>query len=168
MALTDSGFKLSVVLVDNGGNKATKTYDLIATTFTEAQTATTAILAALAGVTDAVVKSYFVGQSFKESALVLPGTGVQVENTAKITALIAGEVDKYATINIPAAKPAIFTGLSGKAANIVDPANIALGTYLDLAAEGEASYTVSDGEYIEPTSSSTVSGKRVHRGSTSG
>lgn len=167
MALSSQGFVLTVTLVDNGGNTSNLTFNLTAATFTDAGTDAATILAALANVTDAVVKAYNVGERFKEDALSLPGTGVQVENTAVLSALITGEVDKWARIVIPAPKPAIFVGLSGAAANQVDPTDTEVQAYVALYdATGEA--TVSDGETVQAPSASTLKGKRVHRGSRHG
>lgn len=167
MALTSQGFVLTVTLVDNGGNVSNLSYALTSANFTEAGTDSATILAALAGVTDAVVKAYNVGERFKESALTLPGTGIQVENTAVLSALITGEVDKWARIVIPAPKPAIFVGLSGAAANQIDPTDTEVQAYVSLFdATGEA--TISDGETVQAPSASTLNGKRVHRGSRRG
>lgn len=167
MALGSSGFFGTVTLVDNGGNTSTLTYDLTAVTIGAAQTDMGDIVTRLAAVTDGVVKGYSVGERYAESALSLPAGGVQVENTAVISSLISGTVDKYATIRIPAPKATIFVGSSGSAANVVDAADSDLGAYLaTFTSGGEA--TVSDGEVLDTISAAHTKGKRVHRASRKG
>lgn len=167
MALTSQGFFGTVTLIDNGGNTSTLSYDLTAAAIGDAVTDMGTVVTRLAAVTDAEVKGYTVGQKFAESALSLPAGGVQVENTAVISALISGEVSKYAILKIPAPVAGIFVGSSGAAANLVDANDTDLGTYLGTFTTGGLA-TVSDGEVIDTVSAAHVSGKRVHRASRKG
>src|SRR5688572_26853416 len=129
MALVSSGFVLRVVLIDNGANQVTREYDLVAADMAAAETATTAILAALDAVTDAVIKSYTVGEQYVEDALTLPASGVQVENIAEVVLQIVDDPLKKAVISIPAPVAGIFVATSGTGANIVDVNDAALITY---------------------------------------
>lgn len=169
MSLTaKSGYVLSVTLVDNGNNESTKSFHITEdAVYADALTDAQSILTALDAITNAVIKSWSLAKVYEEDALVLPAEGIQVENTARVSALITNEVAKYAQFVIPAPVIGIFTGTSGAAANTVDGADADLGTFLLLfGAAGVA--TVSDGETIESPSTATVKGKRVHRASRKG
>lgn len=167
MALSTQGYFGTVTLVDNGNNTSTLRYDLTGADFATALSELQGIVTDLDTITDAVVKQYTVGEQYKETALVLPIGGVQVENRASISCLIAGEVDKYATLIVPAPVAGLFTGASGDAANIVDPADADLLTYLGHFVSG-AEATVSDGEVIASPGAATVKGKRIHKASRRG
>jgi len=167
MAITTDGFFGTVTLVDNGNNTSTLRYQLEGADFAAALANLQAIVTSLDAITDAVVKSYNVGEGYSEKALSLPIGGVQVENRASISCLIDGFVDKYATLMVPAPVAGIFNGASGDAANVVDPTDTDLLTYLaHFETGGEA--TVSDGEVIATAGVATVKGKRIHRGSRKG
>lgn len=167
MAITSKGFVGSVTVIDNGANTSTLSYDLTAATVAAAVTDMGDIVARLVAVTDAVVKSYTVGEVFSEDALSLPASGVQVENQARISGKLSGFVDKFGRVMIPAPKPGIFVGSSGKTANVVDASDADLVAYLNTwITGGEA--TISDGEVLDTISPANVSGKRYHRGSVVG
>lgn len=164
MALVASGYELNVVLIDNGANTVTKSYALTATDAAEAASQTATILAVLNNVTDAVVKGYSINHKYVEDNLILPAAGVQNENIALIVAQISGNASKFATLQIPAAKPELFVSLSGKSANIVDITDPAVVAYAAIYVNGSGICEISDGETI----SVLVSGKRIHRGSRKG
>lgn len=167
MAISSDGFEGNVTLVDNGNNTSTLRYALTGADFATALADLQNIVALLEAVTDAVVKSYRVAEVYTEKALSLPAGGVQVENQASLSCLIAGTVDKYAILRIPAPVAGLFTGSSGDAANVIDPTDADLLAYLaSFEVGGEA--TVSDGEEIAPAGAATVKGKRIHRGSRKG
>ena len=163
MALTASGFKGTITIVDNGRNSTTKSYALTAATVADAVTDMAAIVAAFSAVSDAAIVSYTVQSLFEESALTLPASGVQLEDLALITCSIVGEPLKTASLTIPAPKPTIFLGLSEDAADIVDVNDAALDAYFSLfQLNGEA--TLSDGE----AALTIRTGRRIHRGSRKG
>lgn len=163
MALTSAGFWLSVTLVDNGNNETTKRYQLNSADADAAATDSATVLAALAGVTDAVVRSYFFYENFVEGSFAFPAAGVQIENQALLDFNIVGHPEKTATLTIPAPKPAIFVDTSGAGANVVDTSDAALITYRDLFRTGGVAY-ISDGE----VANSLVRGRRIHRHSLRG
>lgn len=170
MALVQSGYVLSVTLVDASiVNTSTLTFELEAADETAALAARTAILAALANVTDAVVKSTSLTLRHIEDALVGPAAGVQVENRATIVLQLASSPLKKATITIPAASPGVFIAPTGPGMNTVDssPSNTDVQTYIDIWRETGALASLSDGEYVADAAS-IVSGKRTHRANSNG
>lgn len=168
MALVSRGYFLSVTVADQGNNKATLRYDLTSADMTEALADSLTVITALNGVTDSVVKGYSVGEKYEEDAFVYPGTGIQIENQALITAKIDVDGDKYTNVRIPAPPDAIFMGASGDLYNQVNPNNAALGTYLGLFVDTTGVAQISDGEYLMVPGITTVKGKRIHRGSRNG
>lgn len=168
MALVSRGYFLTVQVADQGNNKATLRYDLTSETMAEALTDSLTVVAALNGVTDAVVKGYNVGEKYEEDAFVYPGSKVEIENQALITAMIDIAGDKYTNVRIPAPPDAIFMGASGDQYNQVNPSNAALGTYLGLFVNTTGVCQISDNEYLKVPGITTVKGKRIHRGSRNG
>lgn len=157
MALVSKGWRLVVELIDTGGNGTTRTYELTSATAAEAVTDGAAVLAAIAGASDAVVKQYTLGEKFVEGVLTYPADA-EVEENAQITAQIVGEPHKSAIINIPAPKDTCFMAATGPGHNVVDTADAAVAAYLALFAPA-AECKISDGEFIALT---TAKGKRVH------
>lgn len=167
MAITSDGFKGSITLVDNGNNQSTLQYDLVGADFAAALADMTAIVAALDPLTDAVVKTWTVGEKYSEKALTLPIGGVQVENVALVSVRITGHDDKYGQFRIPAPVAGLFSASSGDLANVVDPNDADLSTYGAIFGAGGHA-TISDGETIQGVSGQTTKGKRIHRGSRKG
>jgi len=166
MALVSSGFLLTVRLVDQGGNKSTLRFNLSSADAATAATDASAVLAALAAVTDAAIQSYSLAEQF-DDATVNSGSG-EVENMASIVARIDDAEVKYATIKIPAPVDGIFQAASGELYNVVDPADVALVAYLQLWQTGNEA-TLSDGEtLLSPGTAGNVVGKRIHRASRKG
>lgn len=163
MAFVTEGYFGYVTLVDNGGNMTTKRYQLQGATAEDAGTNMTAILAALAGVTDALILDYSFGEKFAQDTGSYPGVGVQIENLALITTDIAGDIAKQATYTIPAPKTVVFVGTSGPNANVVNVAGTAVLAYQALFQASGAAY-ISDGE----TAATIQKGKRIHRASNKG
>lgn len=152
-------FSLYVELVDNSGKSTNKRYDLQSIDATAAATDAAAIMAALAAVTDDKIKSYTIGHTFVENALLLPASGVESENQAFLSIRLASDPTKMATHAIPGAKPSLFMATSGPGANTVNTGSAALNTYVALfTADNEA--LLSDGELAD--SSIYFSGKRRH------
>ena len=133
MTLVGGGFGMTVSFLDNGMNQVTREYmmDPDIVTYEDAAAAAVAMIPKVVAVTDASIPQYRVFQVFSENALVIPASGVQVENQASITALLTTPGNEQANINIPAPKPAMFVALSGKQANIVNTTWPALVTFTD-------------------------------------
>jgi len=163
MAMVSAGFKAVFELVDNGGDVATKTYDLVAANAADAATAVTAIAAAIAGVSDMVLRKRYFYEVFVNDAFAYPASGVEKQNQALLDLSIVDAPQKTATVTIPAPKPAIFVGTTGPQAEIVNGANSAVIAYVALFENG-AQATVSDGETVE----GFISGRRIHRKSNNG
>lgn len=162
MALVSGGYFLSIVLVDTGNNHTTLTFELTAVTAAAAEIDALAIIAVLNPVTDAVIKTYRVGQRFIENAFAFPAAA-EIEKKASIVALISGESEKTCQFKIPAPNVGIFQGTDGEAFNLVDIADVALLAYaLIWQTAGEA--TISDGEVM----GNLLRGKRITVGSTKG
>lgn len=164
MALVAGGFEFSVVLVDSGGNKSTRVYDLTSADMTEALTDAAAILALLDTLTNAAIQGYRVAQKFVEDAFAYPAGGVNVEELALVTAQIDGEPGKTVNFSIPAPVDSIFIAVTGPQRNRVDTANLDLIAYASIWNPGSRA-EISDGESIELP---LLEGKRIHRGSRKG
>ncbi len=166
MALVTQGWQLHVVLTDQGGNQSTLRFDMTAATHLLAEPDRVAILAALAAVTDCAVTAHYLREVFQEDS-VLFGTG-EGENIASISARIDNAAIKYATVKIPAGVAGLYQAAEGPLYNVVDPADAALITFLELwETGGEA--LLSDGEALDsPSTAGHVTGKRIHRGSRKG
>lgn len=165
MALIAGGFGMTVSFLDNGMNQVTREYimDPDVATYTDAAAEAVLMIGRIVPVTDASIPQYRVFQIFSENALTIPGSGVQVENQASVTALLTTPGNKQANINIPAPKPALFVSISGKQANVVNTENAALVAFTD-SFKIAGKFTISDGEEI----SRLVDGKRVHKRSNKG
>lgn len=140
-----SPWALAVTLVDNGKNETTMRFQLQSADATEAAADATAIIAAIGGVSDCAIKSYQIEHRYVENALVLPASGVEIQNQALITVVLASDPTKSGTLAIPGAKPGIFVGASGDNANIVDIADVAVIAYVDLFTATNEAF-LSDGE----------------------
>jgi len=166
MALTAAGFGMSVSFLDNGSNVVSREYTMdpaVVTTYAEAEAAALDILPDVVAVTDAALPEYRVFQVFRETALAIPGSGIQVENQASLTLLLTSPGNEKANLNIPAAKPALFVQTSGPQANIVNMGNAAILALIGNFFDGE-NFTISDGEKV----ARGLNGKRVHKKSTRG
>jgi hypothetical protein len=170
MALVFSRYEGVIHLRDRGGNHAFKEYDLReATLHADALADLAAIVALLDPITNAAVQGYTVRTVYEEDAFAFPTGDSQVENIARVVALIDGaEVGKTVNIEIPAPVDGIFMGSAGKPYNIVDVGDSALFAYTDgvYATTGGLAY-ISDGETIADTNA-LVSGKRIHKKSKNG
>lgn len=156
MALVTSGYRGQVSVVDNGGNVASKTYELRSVDFATAVIDMATIVAALQGVTDGIISAYTISEVFKEDAFVYPVSNVENENKASVSVLLTTVGAKKANFKIPAPRPAIFQGTTGTSANIVDITNAAMIAYANLFKAGAEAY-ISDGEDL----SQMLSGKRI-------
>lgn len=157
MAFVSTGWRVTFSLMDNGGNITTKTYELTSADATEAATDTATILARLTAVTDCEIVSYHSYEQFEEDTVAYPAAGVQKENQALLTFDIVDNPLKKATHSIPAPKQAIFVGVTGPNANIVDTADADVIAYRQMFQAGGQCF-ISDGE----VAFTLISGKRRH------
>lgn len=166
MAMVGQRFGMTISFVDNGGNQVTREYMMsgTVTTYTDAAAAAAAMYPLVNALTGATIPQYRVFQVFQDNAFVLPGdAGVQVENQASFTFLLAGEGSKKGNLNIPAPVSGIFVGTSGPNANIVDIDDVAVDEWADQFL-GAGDFRLSDGE----ASARLLNGKRVHKRSSKG
>lgn len=167
MALVSNGFVGYVTLIDSGGDSSTLSYQLVAADAAAAATAMGTILTALGAVTDAAVKSYSVAEVFVENALTFPLAGTHVENRAVVTVQIDGEPLKKSTVVIPAPDVGIFVASVGPNSNVVDIADAALVSYIDIWRTTGALAKLSDGETVQDVDG-IIKGVRTHRKSSNG
>jgi len=146
MALVEQGYELVVSLVDSAGDPTTRTFPLNAADAAEAATATTTILAAIAGASDGVVAGYRLALVFYEDALSLPATGVEGAVEASLTAYIEDAGNKKGDYSIPMPKAGVFVGTIGKSRNIVNTGAAIVLAYHALFSGATPPATFSDGE----------------------
>lgn len=156
MVLASQGWFLAITLVDNGANVSTLQFAMRSADATEAATDASVIVLALAAISGSVISDYYIKHKYSETVLVYPGAGVENEDKASITCLLAGAGNKKANLKVPAPVIGLFTAASGGGANVVDMSDVDLNTYLDLFKAGAECY-ISDGEDLV----SGVSGKRI-------
>jgi hypothetical protein len=166
MALVSVGFDVGVTLMDNGGNRTSRTFTSRATSAAEAVTASGFLLTALGNITDAEIVGYSVTQRYAEDEIEYPVSGIQIENQAEVVCQVSGNATKQALLNFPAPKPALFNATVGAAANQLNLTNAAVVAFLNLfePAAGASGFTISDGETI----SNAIVGRRIHRRSRNG
>ncbi len=145
-----------MTLVDNGANVTTLQFALRSADATAAATDSSAVVLALEAISDSVISDYYIKHKYSETVLAYPAAGVENENKASITVLLAGAGNKKANIKVPAPVIGVFTAASGGGANVVDMSDVDLNTYIDLFKAGAECY-ISDGEDLV----SGVSGKRI-------
>lgn len=166
MALVSVGYIGSVVLVDQGGNKATLRYDLNGIDHATALLNMQAIITDLDAVTTALVLSYSVAEAYQEDTSLF-GVG-EIENQALFTAKLAGTPLKFVNLKVPAPVDGIFIGATGPEYNEVDTSNALAQAYL-ANFEAGAEANVSDGENVRDSATAgNWTGKRIHRGSRKG
>lgn len=162
MALVTAGYECRITLKDTGGNSTTLTYALTAVTAAAAETDALAIIAVLNPITDAVITGYRVSQKFIEDAFSYPATA-EIEKKASVTSLIDGESVKTCNWKVPAPNVGIMMGTEGEAFNVVDIADVALGSYAAIFQTGGEA-TISDGE----VAGDMLRGKRITMASRQG
>jgi hypothetical protein len=164
MAFVPGRWFTIINMVDNGGDQASKRFELNVADSTEATAAQTALLAAWNNVTDMKVVSYYTFQEEVSDVEALPASGVERENNALLTFEVRDKPNKSASLSIPAPKPAIFVATSGAGAEIVNTANAAVIALRDLFITDPPTVFLSDGESM----GTLVKGKRTHRRNSNG
>lgn len=171
MALTTQGFRVAVTFVDAGNDVTTRRYGVDSAnvlTYAALLTAAADLVAKLALITQSKIKGYVLEEVFAEDALILPGTGVEVEKQALLTGPLDNRPTISGTLTIPAPVDGIFVGApgSGDNYNVVDIADTDLQNFLLKFSGAAAQFTLSDGEHFN--SSTQMKGRRITRGSRSG
>jgi hypothetical protein len=164
MALTSIGYGATVTLQDKGANKSVLRYKFndSVVDFEAAQSAMTALLVALANVTDAAIMGYGISEIFEDAAAGYTG---EVSTQAVISVRLVATPVKYGTIKIPAPKDTLFVEAEGPLYNDVDPSDSVLVAYLSLFEAG-GTLTTSDGESIMDAGTPiNIKGQRIHRAS---
>ena len=166
MAIEAAGYELVVEFADNGNEKVTRTYGVVAdTTYADLLTAVPAsIIPAIIAVTDDAVIGWFIKTLYADPAYSIPASGVQNENQAIITVRLDGLPTESGTLTIPAAKPTVFVATSGRNANVVNTAASIVTNFIGLFVSGGL-LTLSDGELALATG---AFGKRRHTKNTNG
>lgn len=143
MAFVTDGFDLSICVVDTQLQDYRMNFKLRATDYATAVTQTATILAALGTVSGTVVKSYKIGATAVEDALVAP-TGVDAQVVAEVSYAIVGKV-RGGTFSIPGPLEAVFVGPSGAPNAQVDLTNTDVIAYAQLFQDTGVAY-ISDGD----------------------
>lgn len=168
MAFVDQGWKLTLSLVDAGGNPTTREFPLVATddagdlaaVIADVQT----IVDAYTLATDAIITKQTVSKDTVNDSVTLPTTSVNVEENLQVSAKIVGIPNKSAVFEIPAPKIGMFLATSGPNRNNANFASGPLPAIVNLYKTGGQVY-ISDGEQITDQG---IKGKRVHHKSTKG
>lgn len=170
MAFISVGWIVTVNFKDRGGNTTEREYPLTtAASDDEASRAAslTAILNAVAGVSDAGVTGYSMRQKFEDDAFALPTLATaEVSAHAEVTGRLDGFATKTATVDIPAPKDALFVASTGPNYNVVNPTNAEVLAYAGLFGVAAGIATISDGEQFSVTANFV--GKRTHSKSRKG
>lgn len=147
MALVQVGFKVTVSLMDGGGEVTTRSYECSETLYADAVTAAAALVAALDAITDAVITGYQISTVFSNDALSgFPAVTVQNENQALLVYQMDGLPLHRATQSIPAPVIGIFNGVTGPNSNVIDTADADLVTWRALFLAAAGTFYLSDGE----------------------
>lgn len=152
MALTFTGWKLTVSMIDKGGEVTKKTYDVRGADYDEASANTIAFLVDLQAASLAAITGYNLGGEFAQDAIALPTLdGARNSIQALITVDIADNPLKHATITVPAPVSSVFVSTSGPNSDVV---NASAGVVTDLVDNFKSAGTVyiSDGEDVDTTS----------------
>lgn len=160
MAITFSGYELSLTVTDKAAQDSILTYELVAADETEAIANAATVVAALNAVTDSVVKGQRIARVYFESAFSAPVTGLFNSDKAVVSGRVEGAPNKSAIFTIPNPVDGIFGAAGTSAFNNVDLADAALLTYAALYQTGGV-VLISDGEEL----GGLVKGVRVTRAS---
>jgi len=138
-----AGFYLTVSLTDTQGDVSTLRFELRSADYAEAVTATAAIVAAIAGVSQSLITSTAISFVSDEDTFVYP-TGADNGVRARMTFQLADSVEK-ATLDIPAPKIGIFVDPTGPGNNVVDTSDTEVLAYLAVFKVSGNAF-ISDGE----------------------
>jgi len=165
--MQNTGFQLSVTVMDGDGKVSTPTYKLRDTVYADANTAALAIVAALTAVTNGEITGWSLTEVHAEDTVTLTA-GIEIQKRAIITTKVAGSFPtKYANIIIPAPNQNIFIAATGPNAKVVDPNDLDVQAYVGLFTATGHAY-ISDGEAAaDPLVAGNFVGHKGHLGSKS-
>lgn len=165
MAYSLESSTVSIVIMDESGNRAAKVLKVTGATPADVITNAQTLATDLAPLTDGGLSSIIVSLQYVDDAWVGAQPGSEVENRAALALkLEAGTFQQeYATMEIPSADIGIFVAATGASKNIVDTSDTALNTFVDHFKTGGIAKIASN-QVVE----SLESGKRVHKASRRG
>lgn len=165
MALTSLGFKLSVKIMDNGGNTTTRSWMMQSADHAAAVIDAGQVLTRLAAVSNGAIVSYEMSEVFAEDALTIPAdASSQIEANMLLIGRDETNPLKKHSIRVPSPDPGVFLTGSGDGANIVDLNDAAvIAWYGCFTTNGEL--FISDGDIcLDEGQGGLLSGRRVtHR-----
>ena len=169
MALAALGWKLVANIRDRGKGKTSRTFWFVqsdvAGDMSGLETTAAAWVTAFNNVSDAKIASYSISKVFADNAYTPPTLATsEVEGHAEISAAINNIPNKFATIDIPGPKDAIFVATSGSNADVVNVANAAVLAYVGMFNSINTQFYLSDGEVVDGDTPN-LTGKRTHSGS---
>ena len=167
MALVSNGWWVTVTVADNGNNRGSYDFEC-APTITDsitADAAAQALIAALNNISNGVVAAYSIAERFRENALVLPPSGVELNTKASLSLVkvsdgLLGNFRLSMPTNVAGV---VFTDDTGGGANVVQTNSATLATFLDLFRTG-GSFLWNDGDLM----GQLIKGKRIGAKSNNG
>jgi len=153
-----------LTFADSGGNKTTKTFEIVAPDHTTAITTLSDIADQILDLSESVLVSSSCGQldvtGLEVDVSALPTNDSEIEKRASILCKLVNKTQPY-VFDIPAPVPELWLAPTGRLHNQVNIANPELTTLMTTLANNT---TVSDGDTID----FVVSGKRTTRRSSKG
>lgn len=151
MAFVGGQFLVTLTFRDSGNDLTNKTIQIQAADMTAALADAATIAGLYAAVSDASIDKYAVTQVFTENAPeVFTDATVRNSNQAVLTVSLASDVNKKATIVIPAPTPDVFTAATGEGSDIVDITNTDVIALIEAYQVAGEAY-LSDGENVHAT-----------------
>lgn len=168
MALVSNGWWVTVTVADNGNNRGSYDFQCDPAVVTDSATAAaaaTSLIAALNDVSNGVVAAYSIAERFRENALALPASGVELNAKASLSLV---KVSDGLTGNFKLSMPTpaagvVFVDASGGGANVVQTNSALLATFLDHFRAGGA-FLWNDGDKM----GLLLKGKRIGAKSNNG
>lgn len=167
MALVSNGWYVTVTVVDNGNNRGSYDFecDPAIVDSAGANAAALSLITDLNNVSNGVVAAYSVAERFRENALILPPSGVELNVKASLS-LVKASDGLTANFRLSMPTPAIgivFENDSGGGANTVATSSTTLATFLDNFRVG-GNFMFNDGDKM----GLLVKGKRIGAKSNNG
>jgi hypothetical protein len=168
MALVSNGWWVTVTVADNGNNRGSYDFECDPAVVTDSATADTAalsLIAALNNVSNGIVVAYSIAERFRENAITLPPSGVEL-NTKASMSLIKASDGLLGNFRLSMPTPVagvVFTNDEGGGANVVQTNSATLATFLDHFRAGGA-FLWNDGDKM----GQLIKGKRIGAKSNNG
>lgn len=132
-----AGWWARFVFVDNGENKKTVTYLLNASTVIEAEESLASLYAFLNALSSAVIAKATIEKRYRPASFASPGSHSQIEAFASLKGYDSVSAAKVHTLDVPSPEASIFLTLSGDGANVVNPENSIVFTFMNLFRPGQ-------------------------------